>query len=59
MNAIKSILAAIMAFIAPPAKSDLESYILSKNPQTPGDVDFWTAEYDNDRRIRSRSIAMQ
>ena len=27
-------------------QSSLESYILSKNPQTPADVDYWTREYD-------------
>jgi hypothetical protein len=59
MNAIKSFIAALQEFLNPPRISDLESYILSKNPQTTGDVDFWTAEYDNERRIRSRQIAMQ
>lgn len=59
MDTLKSFLSALRAALFPAPMSDLESYILSKNPQTPGDVDFWTAEYDNERRIRSRSIAMQ
>jgi hypothetical protein len=38
-------------------QSELEDYLKSKNPQTPGDVDHWLAEFDNERRLRARFIA--
>jgi hypothetical protein len=38
-------------------QSELEAYLESKNPQTPGDVDHWLAEFDNERRNRSRFLA--
>lgn len=40
-------------------RSDFERYIASKNPQTPSEVDFWVAEYDNERRRHNRFIALQ
>lgn len=37
----------IKEFFTPkPALSDLEQYILSKNPTTPQDVEYWTRMYD-------------
>jgi hypothetical protein len=37
----------IMNFLYPSEKlSDLEQYILSKNPQTVQDVEYWTRMYD-------------
>jgi len=38
-------------------QSELEAYLEAKNPQSPGEVDHWIAEYDNERRLRARSIA--
>lgn len=38
-------------------QSNLEAYLEAKNPQSPGDVDHWIAEYDNERRLRARFIA--
>lgn len=57
MDALKSLIAKINAFLNPPYQSEVERYLLSKNPQSPGDVDFWLAEYDNERRIQARFIA--
>ena len=37
----------IKAFFTPePAKSELEAYILSKNPTSGEDVEYWTRMYD-------------
>lgn len=55
---LKSLLAKIKSYLNPPQQSEIERYISSKNPQTPGDVDHWLAEYDNERRIRSRDFAL-
>lgn len=33
--------------------SELESYIVSKNPQTTYDVEYWTREYDKHNFSRS------
>ena len=38
-------------------QSELEAYLESKNPQTPGDVDHWLAQYDDERRTRARFLA--
>lgn len=35
----------------------LEQYITSKNPTSTGDVEFWTAEYDNRNRQINRAVA--
>jgi hypothetical protein len=31
----------------------LESYIASKNPSTPAEVDYWVRQYDQQQRYRS------
>ena len=37
----------LKAFFTPePAKSELEEYILSKNPTSCEDVEYWTRMYD-------------
>jgi len=36
----------IMGFFAPETKSELEEYILSKNPTTGADVEYWIRMYD-------------
>lgn len=34
-------------------KSELEKYIISKNPQTVYDVDYWTTQYDRKQARRN------
>lgn len=31
-------------------QSDVESYIISKNPKTPGDVEYWMQQYYYEHR---------
>jgi hypothetical protein len=42
----------------PTYKSELELYIESKKPQTIEDVEFWTAEFENNQRIINRYLQM-
>ena len=48
----------LFRLLFPPKLSSLEEYLASKNAQTPEEVNFWIAEYDNERRLRSRQVAM-
>jgi hypothetical protein len=38
-------------------QSNLEAYLESKNPQSPGDIEHWLKRYDDERRENSRFIA--
>lgn len=38
-------------------QSELEAYLASKSIQTPGDVDYWLAEFDNRKRMINRCLA--
>jgi len=42
----------------PNEKSELELYIESKRPQTIEDVEFWTAEFENNQRIINRYLQL-
>lgn len=53
-----SLIQQILNFFKIDDRSDFERYIESKNPQSPGEVDFWVAEYDNERRRQNRLIAL-
>lgn len=35
-------------------KTDIETFLADKNPQTREDLEFWLAEYDNRVRMASR-----
>ena len=37
-------------------QSELEAYLASKPITSPGDVDYWLAEYDNRRRMINRCL---
>jgi len=56
---LKNLLAKIAKIFNPPYQSDIERYLISKNVQTPGDVDHWLQEYDNEQRLQSRSIMLR
>ena len=48
---------AIKEFFTPePAMSDLEEYILSKNPTSGQDVEYWTRMYDLRPRFVTHSL---
>lgn len=39
-----------------PQMSELEEYIISKEPKTPADVEFWIKQFDERSRHISRSM---
>jgi len=46
MSTIKKLLSKVLSFFKPDYQSDLETYILSKNPKTSIDVEYWTIMYN-------------
>jgi len=36
----------------------LEAYLKDKNPQSVEELNMWLAEFDNERSIRNRAIAL-
>lgn len=59
MDKFKQFLAILREALFPTPMSDVESYLKSKGAQTPADVEHWLAEYDREKRLRNRMIAME
>jgi hypothetical protein len=53
MDIIKNIFSKLVDYLTYPAQSDIDLYITSKNPKTPGDVEYWLNRYNLEQRTRS------
>lgn len=49
----------LLRLLFPPRLTPLEEYLVSKKANTPEEVNFWIAEYEQEQRLRNRQVAMQ
>lgn len=56
LNQLASYFSVLFQPITPPQqtyRSELEQYIISKNPQSIADIDHWTRQFDRNQKQRT------